>query len=653
MKKTIITFAAIIVAIVFSTQKTHAQNKRTAYETELISILKENYPIIFEHTNYWAKLQGEKSTPYSKLQKELTELSTKSLEDLESAIAELSDLYNAGIMTYAMVVQVLDNSYQTENMSEKFLIAAQKYKSRLEKSQSYKKTSEKEKRVIKGSDYDIITSEIKKHFTNWSQKGEFEKQTEWELRIQKNSSKIFPLICDSIIYDFLIYRFSSIDLALNDYNADKEYFYINMYVTINRKSLSEKGFKLDIPYSEAESFKSNMNKNHLFNYCYFIPRKPTNCVILFDYVILPKEINFYHLIENDLESFKQFKEFSNSSIIYHDMPNEEDYLWLNRRMQIIPIANDNKVFTDESKIKDIIIYFDDLDIDNPYLNGSYYNFTQQKYFPNSIIKKLEIELEEFSQYNDSLQEMVKICNKRLLAYPYNLQHRTIFDSMPNNLLGKKEELDKFLQSKRTILQEKVNQIEKDVYITTKTNNPQEFTKIYYTLNPNQKQLADSTYIECRCKYQNRLSFDIDFIDNTLPYCNCREKIYQEVKNLYHSYEEFNLAYNNSEDIFNQEVLDRKKMIESLKELKENLTLHQYNLKKSQTSKKIQIIEIINRISQHRNSYYYQEAIELLFQYNAKLLKEWKINGIYFDSKTEMFEYWIGEEYDKTLKNKKK
>lgn len=80
---------------------------------------------------------------------------------------------------------------------------------------------------------------------------------------------------------------------------------------------------------------------------------------------------------------------------------------------------------------------------------------------------------------------------------------------------------------------------------------------------------------------------------------------------------------------------------------------QIKMKKALSSSKQEMLDIANQVSQHRNGYYYEDAIELIFKYDDKLSKEWDKNGIYFKSKTEMYDYYIGEDYEKVLKTKKK
>ncbi len=271
-----------------------------------------------------------------------------------------------------------------------------------------------------------------------------------------------------------------------------------------------------------------------------------------------------------------------------------------------------------------------------------------------LIERYQKDSLQFKQLNDSLRKKVKESNEQLLSNPYNLQKRTIDDGLSDSLFGRTEELTEELHHKMSAIPKWQKQIEQEVYEDAKKNNPQRFCEIYFAQNPVQKQFADSIYVECRCKFPGRNAFDIAFIDNTLSDCDCRDKQYQEVSYLYHSREEFDMSYNKEENAFFQEVEGRKKEKRILTQLEETLaTQKQLKMKKALASSKQEIIEIVNRVSQHRNGYYYEDAVELLLKYDDKMSEEWEKDGAYFKSKAEMYEYYIGEDYEKALREKRR
>lgn len=278
------------------------------------------------------------------------------------------------------------------------------------------------------------------------------------------------------------------------------------------------------------------------------------------------------------------------------------------------------------------------------------------------IEKRRIELQtryrkdslEFLQLNNSLQERIEEANQRLLEYPYNLKKRVLKDSLSITLFGKAEELTSQLHTKVGMLQNMVEQTQKEVYDEIKKNNPQRFVEIYFSVEPNKRKIADSAYVECRCQYNNRLSFDMAFIDSKLQICDCRDKEYQEKSYLYHNKEEFNQSYNQEELLYNKEVEERKKMMDDKNMIEEILHNNkQWNLKRAKVSSNEDVKSLVSKINNHQGKCFYSDIIDIVFDLNEKLAKEWVKNGSYFKSKIEMYESWIGEEYDKLLKTKKK
>mgnify|MGYP003426297723 CR=1 FL=1 len=132
------------------------------------------------------------------------------------------------------------------------------------------------------------------------------------------------------------------------------------------------------------------------------------------------------------------------------------------------------------------------------------------------------------------------------------------------------------------------------------------------------------------------------------------KEYQEKSYLYHNREEFNQSYNQEELLYNKEVEERKKMMDDKNMIEEILHNNkQWNLKRAKVSSNEDVKSLVSKINNHQGKCFYSDIIDMVFDLNEKLAKEWVKNGSYFKSKIEMYESWIGEEYDKLLKTKKK
>ena len=276
------------------------------------------------------------------------------------------------------------------------------------------------KKAIKDSDYEKIIMIIRDSLSQWCEKGEFEKHDDWNQRLQQLSREKFINICNAIIKEQISFKFSDVNMSLKDYNADGEFF-------LFKYRGWDVNLKLIIPISEAENFKSKMENEDLFNSCFLISKRKENC-LFYKFNILPKEIVFYNLEETDLTDKTPVV---NDWISYTYSSNKFDSIRRLRPMQTIPFGNNNEIFSQKDGIEDIVIYFDDLELDNPYLNGSYYNYTKQKFHPNSIMAKKEAEEEAIRQKKEKEEEAEK---QRIKAEQERKRvNDSIFQQAENNL----------------------------------------------------------------------------------------------------------------------------------------------------------------------------------------------------------------------------
>lgn len=724
-------------------------SQNTPYELKMIEI----------HTKYYAKIY---------YQKNISQLNYRESFALSVAISNTHYL-TMRTMIYAGLAKLYESNpsaaSQLKSSYEKEIKDAAKLKNKTdyerEKLIADKEAREKRRKEIAETDYEKVINNVRYFFSEWSKKGEFEKQEDWNARLIQKSEKTFTTLCNQSV-SLIANCGRRYSYQLEEYNADGEFFTVDFAANGHLK------LKLKIPYSDAERFKEKINeKSDFFGDCFFVSHAASNFQLV-QYKILPKEIVFYNLDFFDLYDnnsnneyggythavFKnKYKEnttpcldddsYRNREILEklqgRGVPySEVDSVKLSnpwqRASQVIPCCVRENI-NPKYEIEDIIIYFDDLELDNPYMNGSSYNYTKQQFNANPTMTELKAEAEkqrridsmfqaskkllqdavanyhsqlkktpydyeknvlslsipenlkgdaqrlsdtlqflldsvkvkktqlqnqyiadstEYSRCNASLQEQIVVTNAKLLTYPYNCKKRTISDSISFSLFGKSEELAKELSTKLNMLPQKQKLMEDEIYQELKTTNPKHFVEIYFAQNPTEKQPADSTYIECRCQYSTRNAFDIAWIDKSVSHCDCREKKYQEVKYLYHTRDEFDLSYDKEQTAFEIEVNDREKMWQKIMALDHSLSQKkQINLKKALTSSKPDIIEILDCMKQHQNSYYYIESIEVIFRYDEKLMKEWNKHGSLFKSKAEMYEIWIGEEYDKVLKARKK
>lgn len=172
------------------------------------------------------------------------------------------------------------------------------------------------------NDRDSIQKNIKSTLLNWSQKGEFEKQADYEVRLQKQSQSKFTEICFEEIKK-KINSFSSSDLSINllTYDAENEFF-----PTAFKFKGREWKNHVKISINKAQIFKENEWHNLKWQ----------------------KAESSWCFIVNDLFPSKIYLESNSFDITFKlPLPNQEE----------------------------ITVAFNDLEIENPYLKDFIFNYS--------------------------------------------------------------------------------------------------------------------------------------------------------------------------------------------------------------------------------------------------------------------------------------
>lgn len=293
--------------------------------------------------------------------------------------------------------------------------------------------------------------------------------------------------------------------------------------------------------------------------------------------------------------------------------------------------------------------FDDFEIDNSYLKG--YTF---KYADGKIIEQ-----KIYQNYIKQLDSTFNAYNQKLLQNPYNTGKSVMEDYQKMKEEGNKSKnYENSLRNLESQFEKLNSSFEKNMM----SQNPSEYCKIFYSLNPEKKIEADSMYIECWCNYSQRSNFDIRFIKGNLYNCNCREQEYRKNGNLFTNKDEFNLFYNKGIEVLQEEIEVRKftsqtSVIESLnfKDLNKSgagralmSDLSGYNVNQNIELEK----KWVQLIASHKGKSSYPRIIEFVVNTNKVLSKEWEKNGTYFKDKIEFYEAYISPDYKKILKGKK-
>lgn len=190
------------------------------------------------------------------------------------------------------------------------------------------------------------------------------------------------------------------------------------------------------------------------------------------------------------------------------------------------------------------------------------------------------------------------------------------------------------------------------------NDPDKYIEIYRGLHPKVSTLIDETLVEYRCQPELTRKICLRIIaKRPLDPPVCRASQFKAYGHLFESEEHFNKRYNNAatNDEFMDEIKARQKAAATLEELekllaKEGKTL---NLSGTINKKDNSVAGKVNKYERElRESYYYDQGVQLLFKYCPLLVAEFKVNKLYFLSRAEFYEAYISKDYNKFLKKRK-
>lgn len=177
---------------------------------------------------------------------------THNTENLNEYIKQLSTT-NSGIEKYSYAMLALRDE----------LKKAETLKTEVERKKTESiNTKTRELEEYAKSDYSIITKNIKKTYEKWINKSEFEKESDFILRLNNKSQTCFDSICNLTIQNAIenkLYNSKKPELQIGSYNAEKEYF--NIKIILFDTKIED---TLNIKYSFAEKFKNDQsNRNNI------------------------------------------------------------------------------------------------------------------------------------------------------------------------------------------------------------------------------------------------------------------------------------------------------------------------------------------------------------------------------------------------------
>ena len=519
----------------------------------------------------------------------------------------------------------------------------------------------KERRKYKdqrGKDFPVakITYDIEDSLLRWEKKSEYEKSTEYMLRLQTKSDSVFEAICRQYWVTP-----SHINYSKKSYDADKEEYEIEVSV-----------------WSEGKWG----GKGRELNFMVRIQVSPD---------IAPKirvpSVDSYPLHRGNLVVFGE-NFITWESIVF------ELYEGLTIDFGVQDYPN---------YISDIIISCDSMDITNPYLKGARYNFTRNRREydakTQARLDSLRIAAEE-ARY-DSLYayyfQVVTNANQQLLASPYNIDSIQFeIKEKTSGLISTDSLYEASKRNLETMFLTKTSQWLDSMQQNVRQNYPEKYVEIYFMQNPEDRKRLSEMYVDYRCKYTVEDFYRLNIYEEPLVPRSCREELYGNFGYLFENEQEFYSYYLQGDSILESIVKDRqqKREIQLLyrefeqffeseqevasyylqggdslvanvaqdRQLKREVTnwiesldntTAGLNLCGALSSSSYEVSTFLIRLGALSTNPYFSDAIHALIQHNKKMQKEFNKSGQLFTDEKAFYEAYITDNYRKIRKTLEK
>lgn len=239
------------------------------------------------------------------------------------------------------------------------------------------------------SDEYNINKNIGKYFSEWLEKGEFEKAVDYDKRLKECSKTVFDSICNSEI----IYKIEDVwrDIRLGTYNTETEEFPVFVKTDHNYGDIRGKAH-IKIPIESAQDFRNKFYSGYGtgFNYSKgpVVPRA--------DFVYVSST-------ENPGDNV-----LCPTTVVYYNPPFFKDII--------------NIKLTYDEKTKPVKVAFDELGITDKYLNGYVYTFDgyDETIYEKDMVDKMPSpygyeSIEKWIEQDSECQEVIKNEEYRVLV----------------------------------------------------------------------------------------------------------------------------------------------------------------------------------------------------------------------------------------------
>lgn len=664
------------------------QQQETAYQKKIIEITQKYFKILYGYDKQF--------TVSEKLQ----------LNMMTNSEEASSFILGLGILGYAanhtetetkrLVTQIGNEMKQAEKLKTsvdfKRVKDAKDKKGREENEKKLREQRDAYERTDIGS----LKRDIKSAFEEWNNKGEFEKEAEYQERLKTKSEDTFNQYCVEQIKNKIDKFDLEYDLKreLSVYNTDNESFTISFKIN----DLEWKN-QINIPISKAEEFKNRWyDLERKIEYCDWCIVDSRFCPTLITVVNPTDNAKYKFLLSltNQTEISIPFDEleisnpFLKNKVFHYSevkriVEKQLENQFIEEQKQLLEKQRIDSIEYDKycQKLKSVFEEYNLKLLQNPHnesrkimtiyskmvmLNG---NWDQQFNYCKDAIRteynNINVDI-DYNYYCREIDSTIYKYNFQLLSNPYNVYNDTLSNKINISRNGDlKYSFDYCIKTLKSNFEELNNNLERKM----EYQNPSKYCQIFYKLNTNKKTEADKMFLECSCKYSERLKFDIDFIKGKLNECNCRAIAFGESSTLFRSKSEFDSIYNMGDKYFKEEISVRE--FKTLASKLESINFSIVNKKESpagqagkdllyditgidiqdNTEKSEAAKYFLQRIDSYRNLNSYSRIIDFTIETNKGLNKEWAKKGGLFANKVEFYESYLSGNYKQILKDKKK
>ena len=449
---------------------------------------------------------------------------------------------------------------------------------------------------------------IQAKLMQWAVKGEFEKTTDYQKRLQEEGDSLFAATCRDLFPE------SSFDVKPLKYDADSE------------------KYDFEIQYRLRFGGKSFTHK----------------CT-----ATIPIDVNAARYLNQNTPDIK---------IV--------DYVWGEFENNITPqsynITINEKSYWATTKVADLIVFGTEVFPDIAELQSLSYNYSELR--RQRIQNKAHL-LAEIEKYNNRMIKQDSINQYIIKSSPY---YRRLPEYMRKDFIQSYKPRIFTEDDDIVYIEEYYNeiQINNEQFSNTdpllpikqylKQNDRHRFVEAYFEEHPDSAQFLKKEWLEyqCICEFQYIQPFVIAYLDGKVDSSKrkCREYTWNRYSKYYESKNAFDADYDKGIQTIEKharlcETLDTK--VNDIKTYLNMPKVSSMNLQGANNNHNEHIENIVKLYNELTdNSIYQEKAASVIIDESEKTQKEYVKNGNLFTSKAEFITAYFNSNYKKILKSKK-